>query len=305
MRVYVCLSDYSIEAVELLKTKFDVTVRSEEQRPNEKELCQLIREYDCLIIGAREKLTDTVYGFAKDSRKKIGTLSIGSDHISKSFLNNPKMKIITCTDSNVISVVEHTFAFILCLSKKILISNNAVLDNSGRAGLGGLPKDLFKHTIGVIGAGRIGTNVIKYANCFGMKTLCYTREPQKHSELHKYEIEFVTLVDLLSQSDFITIHLPLNDETKNILNSKNLPFIRNTAYLINTSRAALIDNKFLAKMLSSKKIAGFAVDIDNEDREIIKLFDGLNVIFSPHTAGVTIDAINRMDMEIAKKLTND
>jgi len=98
--------------------------------------------------------------------------------------------------------------------------------------------------------------------------------------------------------------VPLNSETENILNSNNLPLVKKSSYLINTSRVPLIDNKFLAEMLSSKKIAGFAVDIDNEEREIIKLFENLNVIFTPHTAGVTIDAINRMDMEIAKKLVD-
>lgn len=302
MRVYVCLFDYSIEAVELLKTKFDVTVRSEEQRPNEDELCQLIKEYNCLIIGAREILTDTVYKFAKDSEKIIATLSIGIDHISNSFLSDPKIKIIACNDSNVVSVAEHTFALMLCLTKKILISNTAVLDNTGRKGLGGLPKDLFEHTLGVIGAGRIGTNVIKYAACFGMKILCYTQNPQKHSDLLKYNVRFVSLDYLLCNSELITLHLPLNDRTNKILNSNNLPLLKKNSYLINTSRMSLIDNKFLAEMLSSNKIGGYAVDLDNEEREVIKSFEGLNVIFTPHTAGVTIDAINRMDMEIAKKL---
>ena len=301
-KIYVCLSDYSTEAVELLRTKFDVTVRDKEQRPNEEELCQLISEYDCLIIGAKEKLTDVVYDFAKDAEKIIGTLSIGTDHISNLFFSNPKMKIIACTDSNVVSVAEHTFAFMFCLTKKIFISNSAVLNNTGRVGLSGLPKDLYEHTIGVIGAGRIGSNVMKYANSFGMKILCYTREPQKHSELLNYNVEFVDLNYLLSNSDVITIHLPLNNETENILNSNNLPLVKNISYLINTSRVSLVDNKFLSEMLSSKKIAGYAVDIDNEEREVINLFENLNVIFTPHTAGVTIDAINRMDTEIAKKL---
>lgn len=301
--LYVCLNDFSLEASSMLKRKFKIVVREESTRPSESELCNLVDQYDCLIIGAKEKMTEAVFQNVKKKNLTIATLSIGLDHISKSFFEDKRIHIISCIDSNVVSVAEHTFALILSLSKKILIANQCIINNQGRAGLNGLPNDIYQKYIGVIGAGRIGQKIIEMANCFNMNILCYTPNPKKHKDLLKKKIEFVSLDCLLSKSDIITLHIPFTPDTLNILNSENLPLIKKTAILVNTSRSGLIDNSFLSQLVRENRIFGVGLDIDNEEREIINYYtDFKNVIITPHIAGVTNDSINRMDIEIAEKL---
>lgn len=303
-KAYCVINDYGKNACDLLNSAgVEVTVANSSKRPNEDELVELVQKYDILIIGAKEKLTPRIFNACTKTRI-IGTLSVGVDHICNEILSSDDIKVINCPNSNTISVAEHTFALLLSLKKKIIEGNRSSVDGSGRNGINGYPRDLLGSVIGIIGAGRIATEVIKLAHAFGMKILCNTRNPQLHSELLQYKVQFVKLEELLSKSDVISIHMPLNEQTNRLINDSKIDLIKNSAVFINTSRAELVDVEYL--MLKADKnrnfLVGMDIDIDEYKDLFMKNYD--NVIVTPHIAGVSLDAIIRMDYDLACSISN-
>lgn len=302
LKGYCVISDYSEEAIRIFKSAgIDFKVASDEKRPDEEELKRLVQEYDILIIGAKENMTSAVYQCA--TRLKIlGTLSIGMDHISKEFVDDRKIKIFNCPNSNVISVAEHTFGLILALQKKITEGNNAVIQGNGRRGINGLPHDLFGKKMGVIGAGKIATEVINIANAFRMQILGFTFNPQRHFDLKCKGVRFVELDTLLHEADIISVHLPLSELSERLINAQKIRMMKETAIFINTSREQIVDTRYLlehADKYSDFKV-GLDIDIDNVKDITGKCRD--NVLITPHIAGVSIEAIIRMDTELAKSI---
>ena len=304
-KVYCVLNDYSEDACKLLETAgFEVCLSNKSTRPDETELIDLVQKYDVLIIGAREKMTEKVY-HACTRTKIIGTLSVGLDHISDLFLSSSNITVLNCPTSNVISVAEHTIALILALKKRLVESNEHSLDGSGRKGMSGLTRDISCLTLGVIGAGRIATEVIRIANAFKLKILCFTRNPNAHENLLPFGVDYVTLDTLLSKSDIITIHLPLVADTRQIINAEKIKLMKNNAVFINTSRAELVDMDMLINRVDTvpQFMVGMDIDIDNYSHLLNKKRS--NLLITPHTAGVSLDAIVRMDTEIAHAIINN
>lgn len=303
-KAYCVINDYGKNACDLLSSVgVEVTVANSSKRPNEDELVELVQKYDILIIGAKEKLTSRIFN-ACTKTKIIGTLSVGVDHICNEILSSNDIKVINCPNSNTISVAEHTFALLLSLKKKVIEGNRSSIDGSGRDGINGYPRDLLGAVIGIIGAGRIATEVIKLAHAFGMKILCNTRNPQLHNDLSQYKVQFVKLDELLSKSDVISVHLPLNNQTKRLINDSKIDLIKDSAVFLNTSRAELVDIEYL--MLKADKnrkfLVGMDIDIDEYKDLFMKNYD--NVIVTPHIAGVSLDAIIRMDYDLACSISN-
>ncbi len=302
-KIYIALSDYSEEALKILKRVFtNIQIRGAGERPSEDELCELVKEYEILIIGAKEKMTQKVYTNIQ-KLKILGTLSIGLDHIDKRFLVDNNIRVINCPDSNIISVAEHTFALILALCKKLFKSHQLTVSYIGRKGLDGLPFDLNNKTIGILGAGRIGSKVIHIAKAFNLNILCYTANPTKHTELLNLGVKYVNLKNLFSEADIISIHLPLTSNTNKLVSEELISLMKANSILINTSRTDIVNNIALSSALGKKLIFGAAIDLDIEDKNTIDLFRNLsNVILTPHTAGITIDSILRMDVDLSKNL---
>ncbi len=302
LSMYIAVSDFDPSALKMLeKRNLDITLRQPGERPDENELIDLVNRYDIIVIGAKEKLTAKVYESAT-KLKIIGTLSIGIDHISQEFIDDKKIRIINCPNSNVSSTAEHTFALILALSKKIIQAHKATCALTGRSGMGGFPTDLFKKTIGVIGCGRIGSYVIELAKAFNMNILCCTAHPKNHKNiLSGYgKIQFVELTELLTDSDIITIHLPLTSATENFLDARKLALISPKSILINTSRLDIVDNDTVLSMLNGDLLKGYAIDLDVEQVDVINSLSKFdNVVLTPHTAGVSIDSMIRMDTDLA------
>ncbi len=301
-KAYSVLSDYSKSACDLLSyAGVEMTLASTAQRPDEDELVELVQKYDILIIGAKEKMTPRI--FKSCARTKIiGTLSVGLDHICNEFLSSQDIKVINCPNSNTVSVAEHTFALLLSLKKKIIDGDRSSVEGSGRNGIKGTPRDLFGSVIGIIGAGRIATEVVKIAHAFRMKILCNTRNPQLHGNLSKYNVEFVELDELLSKSDIISVHLPLNDQTRHLINASKIDLMKDSATFLNTSRGGIVDIPYL--MLRANKSENFLVGMDIDIDEYRDLFSKKynNVIITPHIAGVSLDAIIRMDYDLAHSI---
>lgn len=303
LKGYCVISDYSKEAIRMFELAgIKLEISPSEKRPGEEELKKLVQEYDILIIGAKEKMTLAVYECA--TRLKIlGTLSIGTDHIAEKFLSSRKIKVFNCPKSNVISVAEHTFGLILALQKKIVEGNNAAINGSGRNGINGLSHDLFGKKIGVIGAGKIAAEVINIAKAFHMDVLCYTFNPQKHFDLKCKGVNFVDLDMLLCESDIISVHLPLSELTEGLINDEKIKLVKKSAIFINTSRKQIMDISYLLEHADKNSNFGVGLDIDIEGLEEVIGKQRNNVLITPHIAGISLEAIIRMDTELAESIT--
>lgn len=300
--IYIAIADYSSKAIEMLKEipSSRIVVReTSDRRPSVDDLSKLVKEYEILIIGAKEQMNAEVYSNVTNL-KILGTLSIGVDHIDKKFFNDRNIDVINCPFSNVVSVAEHTFALILALSKRLLEAHTASCTLQGRKGMASLPYEVCGKSMGIVGAGKIAKKVMEIGHAFKMQILCYTIHPEKHTDLKNLGVKFVSLDDLFVDSDIITVHLPLTDISKGLISSRLIKMMRSNALIINTSRSEIVDNIALADALKNKAIFGAGIDLDIDDVETPKLYRGLcNVILTPHSAGVTKDSIIRMDTDLA------
>lgn len=302
LRAYCVFKDLDKKACEILTNAgIQLELSTSAERPNKEELSKLLNDYDILIIGVKEKLTEDM--LAKiDKKKIIATLSIGLDHIDKNFFESDLIKIINCQKSNVISVAEHIFALILGLKKKIIEANDIAMKGGNKTQLSSRSNDISNSTIGIIGAGKISREVINIAKVFNMKIYCNTLNPEKHQDLLKQDVEFIDLDTLLTNSDIITVNIPLNEENKNLISKDKISLMKKSATFINTSRAEIVDMDELIKYADENKTFNVGLDIDAENYKELLETKRNNVIVTPHIAGVTKEVIKRMDVELANSI---
>lgn len=302
LKAYSVFKDLDKKACEIIRNSgIKLELSTCEERPNKEELLKLLNNYDILIIGVREKLTeDMLRGI--NNKKIIATLSIGVDHIDNSFFESDLIKVINCQTSNVISVAEHIFSLILSLKKRIIEANDIAIKGGTKRDLSARSNDISNSTIGIIGAGKISREVIKIAKVFNMKIYCNTLNSEKHQDLLKEGVEFTDLNNLLTISDIITVNIPLNEENKNLISKDKIKLMKKTATFINTSRAEIVDMNELIRYADENTTFNVGLDIDAENYKEILNTKRNNVIVTPHIAGVTKEAIKRMDVELANNI---
>jgi D-lactate dehydrogenase len=215
------------------------------------------------------------------------------------------------------TVAEYAFTLLLALTRKLPQTLDAFDEEVAVTALMG--NDLSEKTIGVVGSGRIGQHVIKIANGFNMNVIAYDPFPKKGLD-QELGFTYVSLEDLLSQSDFVSIHAPFVGTNKHLINAENLQLMKPSALLINTARGELVDTKALAQALQEKRIAGAALDVIEGEKlmhvhediallrsptaslglfengvELLALHKMPNVIVTPHNAFNSIEAVNRIN----------
>jgi len=302
LKAYSIFKDLDKNACEILRNNgIQLELSDCEERPNKEEIIRLLNDYDILIIGVREKLTEDMLKMI-NNKKIIATLSIGIDHIDNSFFESDLIKVINCKTSNVISVAEHIFALILGLKKRIVEANEISIKGGTKRDLSERSNDISNSSIGIIGAGKISREVIKIAKVFNMRIYCNTLNPEKHQDLLKEGVEFVDLDKLLNISDIVTVNIPLNEESKNLISKDKIRLMKKTATFINTSRAEIVDMEELIKYADENDTFNVGLDIDAENYKEMLRTKRNNVIVTPHIAGVTKEAIERMDVELANNI---
>jgi len=244
--------------------------------------------------------------------KSIATSSTGYDHIDLEECKKRKIKISNVPAYGVNTVAEQAFALILTIARKVYSSVERT--KKGKFFFQSLRGfDLQGKTIGIIGTGKIGKHAIKIANGFGMNVIASDPHPdKKYSKQQKFK--YVTLNNLLKNSDIITIHAPLNKHTHHLLNSKNMKLIKKGAVLINTARGGLVDTIALDKSLHSGRISAAGLDVLEEEKSLKEekellispekfkvvqtdwhlLLQHDNVFITPHNAFNTKEAIERI-----------
>ena len=275
----------ALEAIELLK-KADHNVTFEEL--DEKDLIKEIPKYDGLMIRSRTKAyEDVIKAGAKGNLKVIGRAGIGVDNIDIIACANSNIKVVNAPTGATQSVAELTITYMLSLSRNISKADSSMKKGEWiKKKLMGT--EIFEKTLGLIGCGNIGKITAKYAIAFNMSVIGYdpfiSKEDMQKDGIKKIE----KLEDLMSKSDYISLHLPHIESTHHLVNLEMLSKMKETAFLINCSRGGTVDEKALFKLLKDGKIAGAGIDVfENEppiDNPLLKLD---NVILTPHIGANT------------------
>ena len=206
------------------------------------------------------------------------------------------MVVNTPSDEVNEAVAEHTWALILALARRIVESDEAVR----RGGYKGWEPDIFigtniiGKTLGIVGLGRIGSMVARRAKGYNMTVLYNKHDPDPEAE-KELGVTFASLDELLAKSDFVSLHVPLTDETRHMINKETLAKMKKGSFLINTARGPVVDERDLIEGLKSGQLGGVALDVfDNEPNIDPELLAMPNTITTPHIASATLEARNKM-----------
>ena len=291
-------------SLENLKKKFEIKY-DEKIYENKLKLENIIHNYEGLIVRNKTQVDSNFLKKAK-KLKFIGRLGVGLDNIDTEFCKNKNIHVQPATGMNADSVAEYVISSSMSLIKKIPMFHNGTIK-------GQWPRTTIRSAeinqkfLGIIGYGTIGKKVAKFCSKNGLKILAY--DPYIY-EINDKEIDakLSNLNEIYEKSDIISIHLPLTDETKNMINKSSFSKMKNNPIIINTSRGSIINENDLIDAYHEKIISGFALDVfENEPIEskfYNKIVPGMNCILTPHISGVTTESNIRVSDFIVKKIIN-
>jgi len=278
-------------ALRELKTKCNVTLLK--TQPSKIQLLKLIADKDA-VLGFERIDADVIAAGKK--LKVISNNAVGFDNID--IATATKHGIIVTNTPGVLSqtVAEHAFALLMAVAHRIVEGDYLMRRSKyhgGRSVLS-LGTELKGKTLGIVGLGRIGSVVAKIAmHGYGMKVVYYSEHRNKKAE--QSGIQYLSFKQLLAQSDFISLHVPLTDKTRHLIGAKQLKQMKRSAFLINTSRGPVIDEKALVTALKHKTIAGAGLDVfEFEPKLSLGLSKLFNVVLTPHIGSATIEARTAM-----------
>jgi D-3-phosphoglycerate dehydrogenase len=268
----------------------------------EDQLCEIIAEYDALIVRSATKVTERVIEAAKKVRV-VGRAGVGVDNVDVNAATRRGIVVMNTPGGNTISTAEHTFAMMMALARHIPQAHATMKagkwDRKTYEGV-----ELRNKTLGIIGMGRIGTELAQRAKAFEMRVLVY--DPFLNvSRAKELRVEAVELDQIYAQSDFITVHVPMSDETRGMINKDTIAKMKDGVRLINCARGGIINEKDLYDSIKSGKVAGAALDVyEQEPPKELPLRELDKVVMTPHLAASTADAQETCGIEIAEQIAD-
>ncbi|MBF0458184.1 MAG: phosphoglycerate dehydrogenase [Nitrospirae bacterium] len=290
----------SDKGVEILKNaSLDVDVKTG-MTPDELKAC--IGQYDGIVIRSATKLTADVIDCAKNLRV-IGRAGSGLDNVDKAAATSKGIVVMNTPGGNTITTAEHTIALIVSLVRKIPQATQSMKSGKWEKKKF-MGVELFDKTLGIVGLGNIGTQVAKRALGLGMKAVCY--DPFLNEELAgNLGIKKVTLDELFAGADIITVHTPLTNETRNIVNKDSIAKMKDGVRIINCARGGIVDEGALYDAIKSGKIAGAALDVfEKEPPENSPLLTLDEVICTPHLGASTHEAQENVALAVAEQIAD-
>ncbi|WP_304090845.1 phosphoglycerate dehydrogenase, partial [Methanobrevibacter gottschalkii] len=225
-----------------------------------------------------------------DNLQIIARAGVGVDNIDLNAATEKGIMVVNSPESTSVTVAEHTMGLILSMARKISIADKSVKDGKWEKKKF-MGVELRNKTLGVIGMGRIGSQVVNRCKAFGMDAMAY--DPYLPEEVAKQMgVELTDLETVLKNADFITIHVPLTPETKHSISTEQFEIMKDTAFIVNCARGGIIDEEALYDALVNDKIGGAALDVYEEEPPAAdcKLFGLDNIILTPHIAASTKEA---------------
>jgi D-3-phosphoglycerate dehydrogenase len=265
------------------------------------ELKKAVADADAIIVRSETKITSDILAAGKKV-KIVGRAGVGVDNIDVNAASRQGVIVVNVPGGNTISAAEHTVAMLLALSRNIPQANASLKAGEWKRSTF-MGTELQGKVLGLVGLGRIGREVAKRCQSFGMTVLGY--DPYASEEYAKnFNIKLVELAEIYTQADYITVHVPLNDSTRHMFNAKTLKKLKEGVRLINCARGGIIDEKALADAIKSGHVKGAAIDVFEEeppakDNPLLSL---PNVIVTPHLAASTEEAQVKVAQELAETL---
>src|SRR5262245_27801029 len=279
----------------LEKTGVDILAAAEgftvDEKPNLKadEIAEIIGDYDGLIVRSKTKVTAALIEQATKMRV-VGRAGTGVDNIDVGAATRRGIIVMNAAAGNTVTTAEHTWAMLMALARQIPQAADSTKTGQWEK-TKFLGVELLNKTLGIIGVGRIGSTVAARARAFGMQVLAY--DPYFTKEVaRELGFEMTSLNDIYARADFITLHTPLTEETRNIINAESLAKMKDGVRIINCARGGLIDERALADAVRLGKVAGAALDVFEKEPtppdNPLLAFD--NVICTPHLGAPTQEA---------------
>ncbi len=279
--------------IELLCDRFDVDVDLDSP------LEEIIDRYDALIVRSATKVTAEVIA-AATNLKVIGRAGVGVDNVDVDAATRRGVVVANAPESNILSAAEHTVGLLLALARNIPQAHAALREGRWeRSKWGGV--ELADKVLGVLGFGRIGRQVARRAIALEMRVLAY--DPFVSSDrFRELGVESGTFDEVLAAADFLTLHLPLTDETRGSIGAEAFASMRDGVRIVNAARGELVDEQALIAALESGKVAGAAIDVFVKEPYDGPLLQAPNVVVTPHLAASTEEAQDRAGVIVAQQV---
>ena len=284
---------------------YEVEVAPQDGAMDRAELLKSVKGVDAILALLTDKVDGELLDAAGRQLKIVANYAVGYDNIDLAAAKERNILISNTPEVLSETVAEHTFALMLAIAHRV-VESDTFMRGGKYKGWGPmllLGRDLSHKTLGVVGLGRIGSLVVKHAvKGFDMQVLYYDVKPNPAFEA-EYGARYVPLPELLRNADFVSIHVPLLPTTKHLIGAAELATMKNSAYLVNTSRGPIVDEKALVEALQDNVIAGAAIDVfENEPKMAPGLSKLDNVIITPHIASATIETRAKMAQLAAENI---
>lgn len=279
--------------VELLRARFDVDVDTESP------LDEIVGRYDGIVIRSATKLTAELIDRA-DRLRVIGRAGVGVDNVDVDAATRRGIVVANAPESNVVSAAEHTVGLLLALARNIPQAHAALTDGRWeRSKWGGV--EVADKVLGVLGFGRIGRQVARRAQALQMKVVAY--DPFVAADrFRELGVDSASFEDVLARADFLTLHLPLTDDTRGAIDAAAIARMKDGVRIVNAARGELLDLDALVAALESGKVAGAAVDVFPQEPYDGPLLKAPNVVVTPHLAASTEEAQDRAGVIVAEQV---
>src|SRR4051794_33799376 len=279
--------------LELLRASHDVVVDTDGP------LSEILGDYDALIVRSATKVTADVIA-SGTKLKVIGRAGVGVDNVDVDAATRRGIIVANAPESNIVSAAEHTIGLLVALARNIPQAHSALVEGRWeRSKWGGV--ELADKTLGVLGFGRIGQQVARRALGLQMRVVAY--DPFVSAErFRELGVDSASVDEVLARSEFITLHLPLTDETRGSIDAEAFAKMRDGARFVNAARGELIDDAALVAALESGKLAGAAIDVFAQEPYSGPLLSAPNIIVTPHLAASTDEAQDRAGVIVAEQV---
>ncbi|MDP2906742.1 MAG: D-glycerate dehydrogenase [Nanoarchaeota archaeon] len=292
------------EGMKLIEGKFDLDINEEDRVLTKQEIIKRLKGKDALLC----LLTDTIDKEVIESNPKIKVISnyaVGFNNVDVATATKHKIPVTNTPGVLTETTTDLAFALLMSAARRVVESDKFAREGKfkGWAPMLFLGRDVYGKTLGILGLGRIGHAMAKRgAKGFDMKILYHDVKRDESFE-KEFNAKFVSKEALLKESDFVSLHVPLIEETKHYIGEKELGMMKKTAVLINTSRGPVVDEAALAKALKEKKIFAAGLDVYEEEPKIHPGLIGLdNVVIVPHIASASVETRGKMAEMAAKNL---
>jgi D-3-phosphoglycerate dehydrogenase len=268
----------------------------------EDALCEIIDGYDALIVRSQTKVNKRVIDAAKKLRV-VGRAGVGVDNVDVDAATRRGIIVMNTPGGNTISTAEHTFSMMMALARNIPQAHMSMKAGKwDRKSFEGT--EVYNKTLGIVGMGRIGTEVARRAIAFGMRVLTY--DPfLSLSRAKALQVEVVELDEIYKRSDFITVHVPMTDQTRGMINKDTIAKMKKGVRLINCARGGIINEKDLYDAIKNGKVAGAALDVyEQEPPKDSPLLELTQVVMTPHLAASTQEAQESVGVEVAEQIAD-